>query len=48
MWYIIELKSFNKTIVNFWYRLTRYLSTQEVIITSAVASVIITSWVDEA
>ena len=35
-WYIIELKSFNKTIAAFWYRLTRYLSTQEVIITSAI------------
>ena len=35
-WYIIELKSFNKTIVVFWYRLTQYLPTKEVIITSAI------------
>jgi hypothetical protein len=29
-------KSFNKTIGDFWYQLTRYLPTQEVIITSAI------------
>jgi hypothetical protein len=33
---VSEFKSFNKTIVYFWYRLASYLSTQEVIITSAV------------
>jgi hypothetical protein len=33
---VSEFKSFNKTIVYFLYRLAWYLSTQEVIITSAV------------
>ena len=36
VFFIIELKSFNKAIVDFGYRLTRYLLTQEVIITSDV------------
>ena len=42
--YIIGLKSFNKTIVDFWCQFTQYLSTQEVIITLAIHFF----WVDKS